>query len=142
MRNYNAALGSLCCWLGPIVFKKWTESGEELFNVSPECAGFGLRLTIRSPVLYLRTLSLEIFVQRQSEMHRLETASLRWSIASPKIIPKDSVVMKLARVGDLESIMAMFVAGSAGCTDTTASGMSLLHVCKPDHNDAGDDADK
>ena len=126
MWNCNANLGSLCCWLGPVIFKRWTECGEELFDLRPEQAAFGLRLTVRPSNLYLRTLSLEVFMQR--EIHRLEKWSIRWSLSFPKIIPKDSLVLRLASEGDVKGVKEMFEAGRAGCTDSTPNGTSLLHV--------------
>ena len=135
MWNYDASLASLCCWLGPVIFKKWTERGEELFDLRPEQAAYGLRLTVRSANLYLRTLNLEVFVQR--EIHRLEKWSIRWSLSFPKIIPKDSLVIRLASVDDVKGVKEMFEAGKAGCTDTTSNGTSLLHVRQPQHECTG-----
>lgn len=126
MRSYNASLGSLCCWIGPTIFKKWTEKGQELFGVRPERTAFGLRITVRSCVLYLPTLSLEVFVQK--EIHRLEKWSIRWSVSFPNIVSKDSCVIRLASIGDVKGVMELFGAGKAGCTDTTLNGTSLLHI--------------
>ena len=131
MWNYDASLGSLCCWLGPMIFKRWTERNEELFGPRPEQSAYGLRLTVRSSNLYLRTLCLEVCVQ--TEIHRLEKWSIRWSLSFPKIIPKDSFAIRLASVGDVKSIKELFEAGRAGCTDTTPNGTSLLHVRQLQH---------
>lgn len=136
MRNYNSLLGSLCCSFGPTIFRKWRESGEEPFDLFPNWSAFGLRLTIRSPILYLQTLKLEIFIQRYTYKH--QSASIRCSISFPAIIPKDSQVMKLARSGDVDSIATMFEAGRAGYTDTTPKGTSLLHVRQLRPNELGE----
>lgn len=135
MWNYDASLGSLCCWLGPIIFKRWTERGEELFGLRPEQAAYGLRLTVHSSNLYLRALNLEVFVQR--EIHRIEKWSIRWSLSFPKIVPKDSLVIRLASEGDVKGLKEMFETGRAGCTDTTQNGTSLLHVCRPQYGCTG-----
>lgn len=126
MWNYNSLLGSSCFWLGPIIFKKWTKSGVELYDLQSEGSAFGLKLTVRSPKFYLRTLILQVFVQ--GGILRFEKWSLNLSISFPKIIPTNSLVMKMAEVGDVKGVMEMFGAGKAGCRDTTPDGISLLHV--------------
>ena len=133
MRNHKPLLGSLCYWYGPTVCKKWTENGEELFGLLPEWSAFGIRVTVRSPIFYPRTLSLGIFAQRETQ--RLESLSVRWSMSFPSIVPKKSPVMKSAREGDMKSIVAMFEARRAGYTDTTSDGTSLLHVRQPKNDD-------
>ena len=136
MRNYKAHPGSICCWFGPTIFKKWTESGDELFVTPPRWSAYGLRLTFRSPILYLRTLNLEIFVQREAK--KFEKFSIHWGLSFPNIIPKGAPVMELARAGDTKGVITMFEERRAGCRDTTLDGLSLLHVCQPRHNDRGD----
>ena len=127
IRSYSTLLGSLCCGYGPITLRRWAENGKELFYPSPRWTSFGLTLIVRSPIPCLPAVTLQVFVQRKAR--ELEAASVRWSICFPKIVPKDSTIMRLARVGDVEGIKAMFIAGCAGCRDTTSHGTSLLHVC-------------
>ena len=37
MRSYVSHLGSLCCCISPTIFRKWTEDGEEPFDLWPPC---------------------------------------------------------------------------------------------------------
>ena len=131
MWSYDASLGSLCCWFGPMIFKRWTERNEELFDLRPEKSAYGLRLTVRSSNLYLRTLCLEVCVQ--TEIHRLEIRSIRFSLSFTKTISKDSSVIRLASVGDVKSVKELFEERRAGPTDTTPNGTSLLHVRQLQH---------
>lgn len=126
MRSYHTLFGSLCCLLGPTIFRRWTDIGEEVFEIMPEWTAYGLKLTVRSPKLCQWTLSLEILAQRKIQKH--EKSSLLWSMSFPKIVQRDFSAMRLARTGKVESIRELFQAGRAGCTDTTPNGTSLLHV--------------
>ena len=89
---------------------------------------FGLKVTVRSRMVFLRTLSLEISMQRKT--HRLENLSIHWAVLYRKVVPKDSQVIQFARGGDIKSLMRMFEAGNACCTDMTPNGTSLLHFRK------------
>ena len=53
----------------------------------------------------------------------------------PSIVPEKSPVMKLAKEGDVKSIVAMFEARRAVYTDTTPDGTSLLHVRQSKNDD-------
>ena len=126
---YKSYFATLYYSHGPTHMKRWTEKGEELFGVMSDWGAYGTRVAIRLPIIYSRTLSLAIYVQRESR--RLENVSIRFSVSFPSIVPDRAPIMEASNAGDVESIKAMFVERRAAYTDTTPNGTCPLHVRLP-----------
>lgn len=126
IRNYKPGFGSMCYWYGPTIYQRWTEQGEERFGVMPRLTAYGIRVTVRSPLLCSRTLNLWIYAQ--SGTQKQESLSVQWSLSFPSVVPESSAVMRSARDGDVKSVMALFEGGEASYSDTAPNGTSLLHV--------------
>ena len=129
MLLYKTYFATLCCSHGPTHMKRWTEKGEELFGVISGWRAYGIKVAIRFPIIYSRTLSLAIYAQRESR--RQQMLSVRFFMSFPSIVPHKGPVMRACKAGDVESIKAMFEAGTAAYTDITPHGDCLLHVGLP-----------
>lgn len=128
-------MATLCCSHGPAHMKKWTEKGEELFGVIAGWSAYGIKVTIRLPMIYSRTLSLAAYAQRESR--RQESLSIRFFMSFPSIVPEEAPIMRASKAGDVESMMAMFEARTAAYTDITRTGTCLLHVRLPRNSASG-----
>ncbi|MCJ1251625.1 hypothetical protein MMC30_008860 [Trapelia coarctata] len=124
--RYTTKMLSVFYWFGPIVMKRLTQNGEEIFKVGPAGSAYGCGLTIRFPWYHLGRLDLVLFAL--NEVSTARSLSLRWSLSFPRIVPFDAQVMKHARNSDVNAIKELFQGGKATCSDMTQDGTSLLHV--------------
>lgn len=85
--------------------------------------GFVLKFTARLPNFYKQTVILQISYQRL-----LGADSLNCSIAFANVVPKNSRVMDVVRMGDPASLGKLFETGRARYNDMMPNGTSLLHV--------------
>ena len=108
--SYSAALKSQ--------EKSWDDN-----EVQNHYNGFGLKFTTRLPSFYKQTVILQISYQRL-----MGADTLHCSIAFVNVVPKNSRVMDVVRVGDTESLGRLFGTGKAHYNDMTPDGISLLHV--------------
>ena len=126
MLLYKSYFATLCYQHGPTYMKRWTEKGEERFGVMSDWSAYGIKVAIRLPIIYSRTLTLAIYAQRESR--RQQSLSIRFSMSFPSIVAQNAPIMTATKAGDVETIKVMFEAGSAAYTDTTPFGVCLLHV--------------
>ena len=122
---YHVWLASFCWCSCPSASKSQENDGDDN-EVQRYYNGFGLKFTARFPNFYKQTVILQISYQRL-----LGADSLNCSIAFANVVPKNSRVMDIVRMGDPESLGKLFETGRARYNDMTPNGTSLLHVSSP-----------
>lgn len=122
IRTYHVWPGHLGWTFGPSIMKNQRVDQD---NSQPQirCSGIGFKLTVRLLKFYMQTVMLQISYQRH-----LGACSLHYSIALANVVPRNSHVMDIVRMGDPESLGKLFETGRASYNDVTPNGTSILHV--------------
>ena len=120
--TYHVWPGQLCWSFGPYI-TKMQQVDENDDKPRTHCNGIGLKLTAR-----LLKFSMQAVMFQISYLRHLGTYSLHCSITLANVVPKNSRVMDIVRVGDPETLGKLFETGRASYRDTAPDGTSLLHV--------------
>ena len=120
--TYRVWFGRLCWTFDPYITK--TQHVDQANSKKQtHCSGIGLKLTAR-----LLSFSMQAAMFQVSYLRHLGTYSLHCSVAFANVVPKNSRVMDIVRMGDPRSLGKLFETGNASYRDTAPDGTSLLHV--------------
>ena len=123
IHTYNVwLLGHLCWTFGPSILQSQQVHRNENKSQA-RYSGMGLKLTARPLKFFTQAVMFQL-----AYLRHLGSYSLHCSIAFANMVPKNSRVMDIVRMGDPQSLEKLFETGNASYRDTAPDGTSLLHV--------------
>ncbi|KEF58403.1 uncharacterized protein A1O9_06329 [Exophiala aquamarina CBS 119918] len=117
---------------GPLRLQNLTRSDE--LSPSPLTktkSGYKFSLMVTT---FLGRVYLSLHFLRMLRQLRDPAMTIGWSLSFPTVVSQDSTVMRLARLGDLESLKELFILGKARPSDVLENGRGLLHFAAKAHN--------
>jgi hypothetical protein len=111
---------------GPILLQRWNISDREpQYRATKSKDGYGITVMFTSA---LGKVSFAIYFLRKCRQFSAPSISIQWNLSFPSLVQDDSVVMRLARMGDVRGLRSLFLQGKARPSDVMENGRGLLHV--------------
>lgn len=114
--------------MGPLI--EWNSNPTQIVRAKRQNHGFGLGISVYLPKGFRKRFDLALYLVLSSFLSRTKV-SLSWEIACPRIIPRNAEIMQCVGAGSTDGMQRLFRMRRESPTDTTADGITLLHVaCK------------
>lgn len=110
--TYHVWLGQICWTCGPSVMQSHQFDQNESKSQT-HCKGMGLKLTARPLKFFTKAVIFQL-----TYLRHLGNYSFYCSVAFANVVPKNSCVMDMAKVGDPQSLGKLFETGRANYSDT------------------------